>query len=316
MSTAARLRPISTVSFLGVALALASALAVVGCQTLPSTSAPLAASAFAPAPAVLPIDPVAAQVVLPASAFAANNAANAEIAVCELPSGVTRAHIFKSGRYWVDAPAGGACAAAGHARVWVDKRFVEIADSAYAPLLTRLRERAGLVVDIAYAGDRIFCEGASCLIREPLYGKARCYLSPLVADKLREAAAALQARDASLSLRVLDCYRPVDVQVEMFKRVGNPEWVAAPKAPRFGGHNRGIAIDLTLEKDGVALDMGSAFDLFTEVSNYDAKGLSPSAQANRKLLRELMIGLGMRPYDSEWWHFSLPIETRAMNFPL
>jgi D-alanyl-D-alanine dipeptidase len=169
-------------------------------------------------------------------------------------------------------------------------------------------------------GDRIFCDDKTCLIREPLAGLNRCYLAPAAAAKLAAAAKSLNARDPALRLRVWDCYRPIDVQIEMFQRVANPEWVAEPKPPRYGGHNRGVAVDVTIERDGVALDMGSAFDLFTKVSNYDAKGISPAAAANRKLLRDLMIEAGLRPYDGEWWHFSLPAaeqaDLKALNFPL
>jgi zinc D-Ala-D-Ala dipeptidase len=77
-----------------------------------------------------------------------------------------------------------------------------------------------------------------------------------------------------------------------------------------------VAIDLTIERNGVALDMGSAFDAFSDISNYDSKQVPAAAHANRTQLRELMVAAGFRPYDAEWWHFSLPIETRAMNFPL
>ncbi len=292
-----------------VAVGIAAWLA--GCQSAPIAPQAAPTSAVQPdgavAPVPPPVDPIAAVVTQATQAHAAGG-------VCDMPAGPATAFRFKGGRY--ELASGGACAKAGHTRVWVDKRHIEIADAAYAPLLTRLRETPGLVLDIAYASDRIFCDASDCKVPEPLYGKARCYLNPQAADRLRAAAASLHARDPSLRLRVLDCYRPVNVQIEMFERVSNPEWVAAPKAPRYGGHNRGIAMDVTIERDGVALDMGSAFDLFTDISNYDAKGLSIEATANRKLLRDLMVTQGLRPYDGEWWHFSLPIDTRAMDFAL
>ncbi|MGL5004031.1 MAG: M15 family metallopeptidase, partial [Casimicrobium sp.] len=223
---------------------------------------------------------------------------------------------YRNDRYEVRLPEGSHCDNVGVRTGWIEKKFIGISDKAYEPLLTRVVDGAGLKIDMAYAGQRIFCEGDKCLINQSLYGQPRCYLNPQAAEKLKLAALAIQARDSSLKLRVLDCYRPVDVQIEMFKRVSNPEWVAQPKPPRYGGHNRGVAIDVTIERDGRPLDMGSAFDSFNEISNYDAKNISDVAKANRKLLRETMIGVGLRPYDGEWWHFSLPIETRAMNFPL
>jgi zinc D-Ala-D-Ala dipeptidase len=238
--------------------------------------------------------------------------------LCTAAPGAVQILHFAAGRYNVQLPAGTTCAPASvNAQSgWVDARFVDYADEALAPPLTRVQERAGLRVDMAYAGNKIFCDVDRCKINEPLYGKGRCYVRPEVATQLDAAVQALLARDASLRLVVLDCYRPIDVQVEMFKRVNDPIWVAQPKPPRYGGHNRGVAIDLTIERNGKALDMGSTFDAFSHVSNYDAAKVNTIAHANRTLLRDVMVAAGFRPYDAEWWHFSLPVESRAMNFPL
>jgi D-alanyl-D-alanine dipeptidase len=201
--------------------------------------------------------------------------------------------------------------------VWVDAKRVDIADPAYAPALARVNEQPGLRIDMAYAGSKIFCDDKQvCRINEPLYANARCYAAPAVADALARAARALVARDASAKLVILDCYRPIYVQERMFSLVNDPVWVAQPKGPRYGGHNRAVAIDLTIEKNGMQLDMGSPFDAFDDRSEHNSTKVSEAARANRAMLRELMIGNGFRPYDAEWWHFSLPIDTPALNFPL
>ena len=238
-------------------------------------------------------------------------------AQCMVPSGLINVRAFRHHRYAIVWSTPLNCG--GNTRItsgWVSEADVDYADAALAPLLARVMPGPSLVVDMAYAGDKIFCDGSVCKITEPLYGKNRCYLAPAAASALQKAAAILASTDASLRLSLLDCYRPVDVQIAMFNRVNNPVWVARPTPPRFGGHNRGVAVDLTLERNGVALDMGAPFDAFSALSNYDDKVVSAAAHANRRLLRETMIAAGFKPYDAEWWHFYLPLDSRAMNFPL
>ena len=64
-------------------------------------------------------------------------------------------------------------------------------------------------------------------------------------------------------------------------------------------HNRGIALDLTLEKTstGEELEMQSAIH---DLSWYSAAYLNND---NAKLLEKYMTATGMRGLSSEWWHF-------------
>ena len=64
-------------------------------------------------------------------------------------------------------------------------------------------------------------------------------------------------------------------------------------------HNRGIALDLTLEKidSGEELEMQSAIH---DLSWYSASYLNND---NARLLEKYMTGTGMRGLSSEWWHF-------------
>ena len=64
-------------------------------------------------------------------------------------------------------------------------------------------------------------------------------------------------------------------------------------------HNRGIALDLTLEKisSGEELKMQSAIH---DLSWYSAAYLNND---NAKLLEKYMTATGMRGLTSEWWHF-------------
>ena len=56
--------------------------------------------------------------------------------------------------------------------------------------------------------------------------------------------------------------------------------------------------------------MGSPFDYFGEISNYDQSGknVNSEQQFNRTLLRLLMIKSGFDTLDTEWWHFTLKNE--------
>ena len=87
-------------------------------------------------------------------------------------------------------------------------------------------------------------------------------------------------------------------------------------------HSRGSAVDLTLldMKTGKELDMGSPFDLFSEVSHPDHKDtLTEEQYKNRMTLRNVMLRNGFKPLDCEWWHFSLedePYRDTYFEFPV
>ena len=86
-------------------------------------------------------------------------------------------------------------------------------------------------------------------------------------------------------------------------------------------HSRGSAVDLTLldMKTGKELDMGSPFDLFSEVSHPDYRGITQEQYENRMLLQSVMVRNGFQPLDCEWWHFSLrdePYPDTYFEFPV
>ena len=105
------------------------------------------------------------------------------------------------------------------------------------------------------------------------------------------------------------------------------------------GHTRGSTIDLTLfdmttEKE---VDMGGTFDWFGPESHPDfcgnpetgeyipsplgeaGRGLSPEQFQNRMILRQAMLRHGFKPFDTEWWHFTLkdePFPETYFTFPV
>lgn len=96
------------------------------------------------------------------------------------------------------------------------------------------------------------------------------------------------------------------------------------------GHSRGSTVDLTIMRIGEAVcppttvllrnglpylpdgtvDMGSSFDLFDSMSHHDLPESQLPAQYRqpRDYLREVMGKCGFRPYEQEWWHYTLENE--------
>ena len=86
-------------------------------------------------------------------------------------------------------------------------------------------------------------------------------------------------------------------------------------------HSRGSTVDLTLLEmaTGRELDMGSPFDLFSEKSHPDFRGITDEQYDNRMLLRGAMLRNGFEPIDCEWWHFTLadePYPDTYFDFPV
>ena len=86
-------------------------------------------------------------------------------------------------------------------------------------------------------------------------------------------------------------------------------------------HTRGSTIDLTLldMSTGKEVDMGSPFDLFSEISHPDYHDITEEQYSNRMLLRNEMVRNGFEPIDCEWWHFTLadePYPNTYFDFPV
>ncbi|MDA3640553.1 D-alanyl-D-alanine dipeptidase [Mycobacterium xenopi] len=192
--------------------------------------------------------------------------------------------------------------------------------SADVPPLSAQAQAAGFVdvrsivpnaiTDLRYATPNNFT-GA------PLYpADARCLVHESMAPGLAAAAAALRPQGEVLVF--WDCYRPHDVQVEMFKAVPNPAWVARP-GPYASSHEAGRSVDVTMasvqgqcpserQVGGLCLlDMGTDFDDFSpRAKAFATEGVSPTAQTNRASLRNAMSLGGLTVYSGEWWHFDGP----------
>ncbi len=165
-----------------------------------------------------------------------------------------------------------------------------------------------------FVGDRIDGYEEPCAL-----------LTKEAAEALKGAAA--DAQEQGYMLKIYDAYRPqmaVDnfiawaenIEDTRMKEYFYPE---LDKSVLFdqgyiaekSGHSRGSTLDLTLfDMDaGKELDMGGTFDYFGELSHPDYVGdLTEEQIQNRNTLRDIMVGNGFKPLDTEWWHFTLENE--------
>uniref|UniRef100_A0A7C4EJC9 D-alanyl-D-alanine dipeptidase n=1 Tax=Fundidesulfovibrio putealis TaxID=270496 RepID=A0A7C4EJC9_9BACT len=129
-------------------------------------------------------------------------------------------------------------------------------------------------------------------------------------------------------------------KAEFYPRVDKKDFFKLGYVAEKSGHSRGSTVDVTIiplngpgpaayapgqaltpctqpydvrYKDG-GLDMGTGFDCMDELSHPLSQGVPPLARANRMLLRQAMERHGFKPYDFEWWHFTLKNEPHPETY--
>lgn len=138
-------------------------------------------------------------------------------------------------------------------------------------------------------------------------------------------------------LKVFDAYRPAsavrqfvlwgieDTDIRMkpyfYPELEKQELFRKGYIASQSSHSRGSAIDLTLVdmKTGKEVDMGSPFDLFSELSHPDCRSITEEQYDNRMILQNAMIRGGFEPIFCEWWHFMLkdePYPDTYFEFPV
>ena len=171
--------------------------------------------------------------------------------------------------------------------------------------------------------------------RIPGYAEPCALMTKEAAQALLSVSAELAAK--GLRLKIFDAYRPADAvryfinwcadeQDQRMKPYFYPE---IEKQDIFkngfladrSSHSRGSTVDLTLldMSTGRELDMGSPFDLFSDISRTDSKLVTPQQHENRLLLQKAMLRGGFEPLDCEWWHFTLkdePYPDTYFEFPV
>ena len=187
----------------------------------------------------------------------------------------------------------------------------------------------GLLADIRYAGSRNF-------VGRPIdgYEAPRCLLARPAAEALAQVARDLAPQ--GIHIKVFDCYRPTravanfvrwardlndqKMKAEFYPNVDKRTLFGSGYIASRSGHSRGSTTDLTLARDdGKELDMGTPFDFFSPKSWPADASISAEAHANRMLLANAMSRRSFRPYDKEWWHFTLrhePFPDTYFDFPV
>ena len=158
----------------------------------------------------------------------------------------------------------------------------------------------------------------------------------------KEAARALKSVSKELyvqgyCLKVFDAYRPAcavkhfmmwgieDLDLRMkpffYPDLQKQEIFSRGYIASKSSHSRGSTVDLTLLEmaTGREVDMGSPFDLFSERSHPDHKGVTEEQYDNRMRLQKAMLRSGFEPLDCEWWHFTLgdePYPDTYFEFPV
>ena len=199
-----------------------------------------------------------------------------------------------------------------------------------------------VILEIRYFGTYNFV-GA----RIDGYEQPTALLTRQAADSLRAVSEDLM--NQGYRLKIYDAYRP-QMGVDHFVRWGK-DLADTLMKPYFypneskdslfikdyiatkSGHSRGSTLDLTLfdmrtEKE---VDMGGTFDWFGRESHPDFGGdpetgtytgdenITAEQFENRMILRRAMLAHGFKPYDCEWWHFTLrdePFPDTYFKFPV
>ncbi len=132
----------------------------------------------------------------------------------------------------------------------------------------------------------------------------KTFLRALPAKALSTVAEDLKQK--GYGVKVWDAYRPYSVTEDFWELVKDERYAANPA--KGSGHNRGLAIDLTLYNlsDGKELNMGTGFDDFSEKAHAENKDHSEEILRNRKILKDAMVNAGFKQLTTEWWHFYWP----------
>lgn len=106
-----------------------------------------------------------------------------------------------------------------------------------------------------------------------------------------------------------------------YPNIGRSEMVERGYVAAESGHSRGSTVDLTLYHldSGEPAAMGGGHDLMDPISHHGAQGITRAEDRNRRQLRSVMESCGFRPYDREWWHYTLedePFPDTYFDFPV
>ena len=178
------------------------------------------------------------------------------------------------------------------------------------------------------------------------YEEPTALLTRVAADSLK--AVSDDVMKLGYRLKIYDAYRPQkgvdhfirwaeDITDTLMKSYFYPDLDKSVLFPQDyiclkSGHTRGSTLDLTLfdmitEKE---VDMGGTFDWFgpeshpdfcgnPETGEYTGGAITEQQFQNRMILRRAMMRHGFKPFETEWWHFTLkdePFPDTYFTFPV
>ncbi len=169
--------------------------------------------------------------------------------------------------------------------------------------LQRMQLLSALIPDLQY--DLRYAT-TNNFVQKIMYPKSTNYTFLRLAPAKALDSVQQELKQKGYGLKIFDAYRPYAVSVAFWDLVKDERYVANPA--KGSGHNRGIAIDLTIinKTTGVALDMGTDFDNFTDTAHHSFLQLPETVLENRKLLKTTMEKYGFKALSTEWWHYSFP----------
>ncbi len=146
--------------------------------------------------------------------------------------------------------------------------------------------------------------GTENFTHQKLYHNPKVLVRKPVAEALQRVQHDLKENGAGLAF--FDAYRPWSVTKIMWTIVADERYAANPATG--SGHNRGIAVDVTLvnTRTGVPLPMPTPFDDFSTKAHHSYTRLPKNILRNRLLLRRTMEKYGFKSLATEWWHYSWP----------
>lgn len=138
---------------------------------------------------------------------------------------------------------------------------------------------------------------------QQIYDFADAYLRYGSVKKLK--AVSEELAQQGLGILIWDGFRPLAAQEKLWEICPDPAYVSHP-VTGSRSHCRGSAVDLTLVdlETGAQLEMPTGFDDFSALADRDYADCSEEAAENARLLEEVMVKHGFKPYSAEWWHYS------------
>lgn len=174
----------------------------------------------------------------------------------------------------------------------------EIAIDSNMRMVDLRRIMPGINLELKYATVHNFMHQK---LYPPIY---TTFLRKPAADSLKKIVAYLKSQN--LTIKIFDAYRPYSVTEKMWEKVHDNRYAADPS--KGSGHNRGVAVDLTLIdlKINKKLPMGTGFDNFSDTAHSDFTNLPLQVLKNRHILKDAMEKYGFLQLSTEWWHYYLP----------